>query len=101
MIDQPTFDFSAPAHWTDESQIQEAERVAGAIGGTILRWAAARARRGALEFHMEELREHVGDSRAPDSPGRILRLLRQKKILDYRVVNRARSLYCLVNIGGQ
>jgi hypothetical protein len=30
---------------------------------------------------------------APDSAGRILRDLRKRKVLDYRVINRAQSLY--------
>ena len=47
-------------------------------------------------FHADELRLHVrkcvGEV-APDSAGRILRDLRQRKVVAYEVVNRAKSLY--------
>jgi hypothetical protein len=52
--------------------------------------------RGATEFHVEELRQYVLDRAAtiaPDSPGRILRAMRQNGILDYLVIDRRRSLY--------
>jgi hypothetical protein len=49
------------------------------------------------EFHVEELRRYVFDNVqgyvAPASPDRILRDLRQRKIVNYRVVSRSKSLY--------
>ena len=47
-------------------------------------------------FHAEELRRCVliyEPEIAPDSPGRILRLLRQEGKLNYVVINRRNSLY--------
>lgn len=89
--------FSAPSYWLDEEQIFHAERCAGEMGGDIIRWAQDRWARGALDFHMEELRRRFPD-RAPDSAGRILRLLRQKGVIDYVVVNRGQSHYRLVDV---
>lgn len=70
----------------------ELERVGGAIGDSVL--AFCRARVG-QEFRMEQLREHVerDGHRAPDSAGRILRMLRQRGRVAYTVVNRSASLY--------
>ena len=48
------------------------------------------------QFHVEELRAYVRDvipDIAPDSPGRILRQLRQEGRFDYVVINRRQSLY--------
>jgi hypothetical protein len=44
---------------------------------------------------MAELAEFVASAVqvAPDSPGRILRQLRRAGRVDYRIVNRAQSLY--------
>jgi hypothetical protein len=47
-------------------------------------------------FHIEELRSYVRSftvNIAPDSPGRILRVLRQEGKLNYVVLNRRQSLY--------
>ena len=50
-------------------------------------------------FYMEELRQFVenrigeGNHIAPDSPGRILRQLRQQGLLNYALVSRSKSLY--------
>jgi len=48
------------------------------------------------KFHAEELRDYVIErcpEIAPDSPGRILRELRLRGKLNYRVINRRQSLY--------
>lgn len=52
------------------------------------------------QFRMEQLTEWVrwDAGIAPDSPGRILRDLRQKGLIDYEVVNRRASLYRLTRI---
>ena len=46
-------------------------------------------------FYMQELLNYVEATTqvAPDSPGRILRDLRQKGLIDYVVLNRRQSLY--------
>lgn len=77
---------------TANSQAREVARVGGAIGDDVLAFARSRVGR---EFHMEDLRSYVEarGHRAPDSAGRILRLLRQHGRLDYSVVSRAQSLY--------
>lgn len=52
---------------------------------------------GPRHFHNQDLlvyvRTHIGEAIAPDSPGRILRELRQRRQLNYRVVNRRASQY--------
>ncbi len=47
------------------------------------------------KFHMIDLQDFVAlrFSIAPDSPGRILRDLRKRKLLNYRVVSRKQSQY--------
>jgi hypothetical protein len=71
----------------------ERERVYARIAGTILQFASEHP---AGTFHVEELREYVTalvPGIAPDSPGRILRLLREEGKLNYVVISRAASLY--------
>ena len=88
----------APEHWRDEAQRDEVERVGGEIGAAVLSFARARLAAGG-EFRMEELRAHLGPGHAPDSAGRILRLLRQRGALGYEVVSRSESLYRVTRIG--
>jgi hypothetical protein len=48
------------------------------------------------QFHMAELNDYCAErvgNLAPDSPGRILRLLRQAKRIQYHVVSRRDSIY--------
>lgn len=79
----------------------EHKRVADAIGEAILTFC-----RESLEavwpiFHMDELREYVEGkvgTVAPDSPGRILRSLRQRGLVDYYVSNRAKSEYTIRSV---
>lgn len=54
-------------------------------------------------FHMEELLAYVEAETqvAPDSPGRILRDLRQQRLINYRVVNRRASLYEVLPVNEQ
>lgn len=81
---------------------QERARVRSRIGSLILEFC--RHRTG---FHMEDLRQFVEKKMsdglflciAPDSPGRILRQLRQQGLLNYKVVSRRRSLYRVVSVG--
>jgi hypothetical protein len=77
------------------------ERVSGKIAAEVLHFCAGRVRSvGQPEnvlgaFHLEELtrwvRARIGI--APDSPGRILRMLRQAGQIRYEVLNRRKSLY--------
>jgi hypothetical protein len=68
------------------------DRVTERIGAAVLEFC--RHRVGA-RFHMDELcafvqlREHA----APDSPSRILRYLRARRLVGYKVINRRESLY--------
>ena len=81
--------------WQNSREEQEAEleRVFSQIAGTIADFKETRAN---STFHVEELRRYVLDrfpTIAPDSPGRILRQMRQIGALDYIVINRRQSLY--------
>ncbi|MCB7130325.1 MAG: hypothetical protein J3T61_12400 [Candidatus Brocadiales bacterium] len=79
------------------SDRQERERVRSRIGSLILEFC-----RQNKTFFMEELRSYVGRNLvgciAPDSPGRILRQLRQQGELNYKVVLRRQSLYRVVPV---
>jgi hypothetical protein len=71
----------------------ERERVYARIAGTILQFQREHP---TGTFHVEELREYVtalAPDIAPDSPGRILRLLREEGKLNYVVISRSASLY--------
>ena len=76
---------------------QERERVRSRIGSLIMEFC-----RQDKSFFMEELRSYVernlADCIAPDSPGRILRQLRQQRQLNYKVVLRRQSLYRVVPV---
>lgn len=49
------------------------------------------------EFHLQDMQEYVaakaGGVLSPDSPSRILRLLRRQGRIDYKVLSRRQSLY--------
>ena len=75
------------------TQAEELARVYKQIAGSIRRFAEAHPQ---STFHVEELRQYVLDEYptiAPDSPGRILRQMRQDGVLNYVVINRRQSLY--------
>jgi len=77
----------------DDDDPGERGRVFAKIAPIIVAYYKANPRR---QFHVEELRQHVlawVPDIAPDSPGRILRELRQIGQLNYLVVNRRQSLY--------
>jgi hypothetical protein len=83
MASQDAFDFG--------EQQENLERVSSRIA-----WAIIRSCREHRRFHADELRWYVISETgvaAPGSADRILRDLRQKKVLDYRVVSRHESLY--------
>jgi len=79
---------------------QEQARVRSRIGSLILEFFAIVKNHEWIvkqTFHMQELlqfvEEGVSGKVAPDSPGRILRQLRQQRLLNYEVVSRRQSLY--------
>lgn len=54
------------------------------------------------EFHAEDLLEHIasqGITCAPDSPGRIMRVLRRERKVNYTLVSRRASLYRVEGVG--
>jgi len=66
-------------------QAKQIERVSSRIGRAVLRFCASHR-----TFHASELRDYVVAEgfAAPASPDRILRDLRQRGLLNYRVVDR-------------
>ena len=77
---------------TTMAQDENLERVGERIAAAVLEFCDLRPR-----FHMVELGEFV-QARvgvAPDSPGRILRLLRQAGKIRYRVIDRRNSEYLI------
>lgn len=51
------------------------------------------------QFHMSELNKYVSsrEACAPESPGRIMRALSRKGRIAYELIDRARSLYCVLD----
>lgn len=81
------------------AQAENIERVRSKIESSIINFALTHIDK---PFHMEDLTRHVKaqiPDIAPDSPGRILRLLRRQRALDYEVVNRRQSLYRITKFG--
>ena len=77
----------------------ERARVYGKIAPLILEYAEGHTGKA---FHAEDLRQFVlmfASEIAPDSPGRILRILRQEGKLNYVVINRRDSLYLFTPVG--
>lgn len=83
-------------------QAANLDRVSAKIGPVVRAFCRWRWRVGRVDFHMAELTAFVRDRSAiaPDSPGRILRMLRRAKQIDYVVVSRRDSLYRLVAVDG-
>jgi len=77
------------------TQAANLRRVGGAIGRDVLAFCRQPRIAGGRVFSITELAAWVQarSHRAPDSAGRILRLLRQRGVLDYAVVSRPASLY--------
>jgi hypothetical protein len=70
----------------------EIERVNDRINSVIHDFAD---QQGSNTFHMVDLEKFVQNKVqvAPDSPGRILRMMRKKGELEYTLINRSKSLY--------
>ena len=74
-----------------DEQTENLQRVSLRISAAIVAFIGT-----GRSFHADELRRHVTaqvGAVAPGSADRILRDLRQKGIVDYRVVSRHQSLY--------
>jgi hypothetical protein len=93
----------------DFEQREHLERVSSKIAKSVLafcRHAEANVQQGpdgrdlAGIFYGEQLRMWVRDRTgiAPDSAGRILRDLRQRGVIDYQVLDRRASLYCVTRV---
>ena len=80
-------------------QQQHLRRVSARIEALILSFARDRLAVKRPEFHMSELTHFVGrhELLAPDSAGRVLRNMRQRGLLGYRV-NRRLSLYSITKV---
>jgi hypothetical protein len=74
-------------------QPAQLERVSERIGAAIVGFCKARV---GQRFHADDLRAHVEarcGKTAPGSADRILRNLRQRNVIAYRLVSRSGSLY--------
>lgn len=87
-----------------EEQQEHLDRVASRIGEVIIQFCVERYRSSDPTFHADELHAEVlrltGIS-APASADRILRDLRQKKVINYVVLNRRQSLYQVLWVAGE
>jgi hypothetical protein len=78
---------------TTAGQGDNLERVQERLVAAVLEFC-----RPGRQFHMAELNDYCGErvgNLAPDSPGRILRLLRQAGKVKYRVIDRRNSEYLI------
>lgn len=84
----------------DSEQAAHISRVTSQIARAILTFCRSRLATGQSEFHADDLRAWVSvrEATAPGSADRILRDLRRAGVVDYRVVNRAQSLYRVVSV---
>lgn len=75
-------------------------RVSERIQGLIMSFARDRVVTQRCAFHMTELTSFVSRHHviAPDSAGRVLRLLRKRGQLDYVVLQRSLSLYEITKV---
>jgi len=76
-------------------------RVTDNIGATVVEFCQRRLGSG---FCAAELRGYVTQRHpliAPESPGRILRELKKRGVVDYELVSRAQSLYRMVSVRDQ
>jgi hypothetical protein len=82
-----------------DQQQENIGRVAERIGGAVLAFSAEVLGK---DFFADDLRRyvrtHVGVV-APGSPDRILRQLRQKRRLGYKVISRSESIYRMLWVG--
>jgi hypothetical protein len=81
-------------------QTENLERVSARIGGSIVSFCRRRIDNGDRTFHMIDLTEWVSSIHpiAPDSAGRILRDLRQRGKVRYRLLSRSQSWYEVLDV---
>ena len=98
---------SGPAHSRKRPPVSEQaehlRRVSDRIAAHVLAFVDARGLGG--RFHLTDLvawvvTEMGNEAVAPDSPSRILRMLRRRGVLRYKVVSRRESLYEVTAIEG-
>lgn len=84
----------------DPVQREEITRVSSAIGKSIVAFLRAKLNNRDYEFSADTLRRWVvaRHPSAPASADRILRDLRRRGIVQYRVLNRRRSLYQIISV---
>lgn len=85
----------------DSEQTENLERVSARIGGRIVAFCRHRIDNGDRTFHMIDLTEWVSSDpcpTAPDSAGRILRDLRQRGVVRYRLLSRSKSWYEVLDL---
>ena len=77
------------------TQSAELARCETSLSDLIVQFYTQSMARGVRQFHASDLREFISihTPTAPASADRILRLLRRRGLLNYRVVNRQASLY--------
>lgn len=83
---------------THHEQTENLQRVSGKIAKYVHDFALRHEHK---EFHMADLCEDIWQhdrTIAPDSPSRILRYLAANSVINYRVVNRRQSLYCIDSV---
>lgn len=76
-------------------------RVTNNIGATVIKFCR---RHKGRQFTGDCLRAYVSLRHlyiAPESPGRILRELKKRGVVDYELVSRAKSLYRVVAVKGE
>jgi hypothetical protein len=83
------------------AQAENLERLSTKIAPAILDFYRAKYDAAVpVRFHMEELQRYIRERfpTAPDSPSRVMRDLRQRKLLDYKVISRRASLYEIIAV---
>lgn len=80
------------------TQAANLHRVRHRLHDVILRFVSERLAAGVREFHAADLHSYVAEftTAAPGSADRILRDMKRSGLVDYRVLNRAASLYQLL-----
>lgn len=79
-----------------EDHASNLERVSARIACVVVKFWHARSASAEPEFHAHELVAdvlRVAPGTAPDSPSRILRLLKRERRINYELVSRRKSLY--------
>lgn len=73
----------------------EQVRVHGNLAPHVLEFVRQRVAAGEMEFHLTELVQYVTarEMCSPNSPARILQLLKESGELNYEVLSRRKSLY--------